>query len=94
MVSHWGMNETIGAAAFVRDDDQIFLGREMAHPPDFSDETARLIDAEIQSLLAGIDEHVGQQMEEHRDALERLAKRLLEKETLYADEIRELLAAD
>jgi cell division protease FtsH len=56
-----------------------------------SDATAQRVDAEIKSLIDGIEQHARQFVDENRDRLERLAKRLLEAETLSREQIDEVL---
>ncbi len=91
MVSHWGMSDAIGPVAFKRGEEHIFLGREMAQATEFSDTTARRIDDEITSLIVAVEDHALNLAREHKDALERLADRLLEAETLSREEIEALL---
>ncbi|ALP53909.1 cell division protein FtsH [Candidatus Tenderia electrophaga] len=91
MVSQWGMSETLGPVAFRRGDEHVFLGREMAQQRDFSEHTARLIDEEVQTLLCKVESQARELLEQHRPQLERLAERLLERETLDAHEIDVLL---
>ncbi|WP_020683618.1 ATP-dependent zinc metalloprotease FtsH [Marinobacterium rhizophilum] len=93
MVTHWGMSDRIGPVAFRRGEEHIFLGREMAQQRDFSEHTAEVIDAEVSRLLKAREEDIAQLLERHRALLEALAKMLLEKETLEADEIQKLVAA-
>jgi cell division protease FtsH len=94
MVSHWGMSEAIGPVAFKRGEEHIFLGREMAQSPEFSDDTAKRIDDEITGLIRSVEDRALDLMGEHKDALQRLSDRLLEAETLDRDEIDTLLRED
>ncbi len=91
MVSRWGMSEKLGAVAFRRDEDHVFLGREMTQPPDFSEHTAQLIDNEIRSLIQGLEEKARELLGGHRKQLDALAEALLENESLDASEIRKLV---
>jgi cell division protease FtsH len=93
MVSRWGMSERIGPAAFPREEDHPFLGREIAQPRNFSEHTARLIDDEVRALISGLEEEARKLIEEHRPQLDALANALLERESLEGPEIRELLAS-
>ena len=88
MVTHWGMSEKLGPIAFRRGEEHIFLGREMTQQRDFSEHTAQIIDNEISNLLKHIEQDITALLEQHRTQLESLARALLEKETLEADEIR------
>ena len=79
MVCEWGMSEVLGPRAFGKNEEYVFLGREVNRSQDYSEKTAQLIDAEVDKLLT-----------ENKEAVEALAKLLLEKETvegLAAEEI-------
>jgi cell division protease FtsH len=91
MVSQWGMSERLGAAAFPRGEEHIFLGREMVQQRDFSEQTAQLIDDEVRALISDCEQRVTALLEQHRPQLDALAKALLEHETLGADEVAALL---
>jgi cell division protease FtsH len=91
MVTEWGMSDNIGPMALGAEGEPIFLGKEIATHKDYSEETARQIDAEIRRILSGCLEDVRNLLKEHRDQLETLANRLVEKETLDDAEIRNLL---
>jgi cell division protease FtsH len=93
MISRWGMNESIGPAAFPREEDGIFLGREIAEPRKFSEYTARVIDDEIRAMMNRLEEQAKKLIEEHRPQLEALGNALLEKETLEGPQISEVLAS-
>ncbi|MBK5929812.1 ATP-dependent zinc metalloprotease FtsH [Halochromatium salexigens] len=89
MVSRWGMSEAIGPMSFKYPDDQDALA--MAHTRKFSETTAERIDAEIKSLIESIEQDCRKHMGDNRERLERLAKRLLEAETLSREQIDEVL---
>lgn len=91
MVCEWGMSDKLGPLAFGNNDKEIFLAREMSRSAGYSEETARLIDAEIRSfVLRGYDK-ARQILSEERVMLDRLADALLEHEILEGDEITDLL---
>ena len=92
MVTHWGMSDKLGAVAFRRGEEHIFLGREMAQQRDFSEHTATLIDNEVISLVGGIEERVRSLLSSHRPSLKALAGALLESETLEKAEIQAIIA--
>ena len=92
MITHWGMSERLGPVAFRRGEDHIFLGREMTQARDFSEHTAQIIDDEIRKLVKEIEQSVIQLLTSHRSQLEALANSLLEKETLDAHEIKQLVS--
>ncbi len=91
MVSRWGMSEMIGPVAFKHPDDQGAAALAMGETRKFSDATAQRIDAEIKSLLESIEQDCRRLMEDNRERLEHLAKRLLENETLSREQIDEVL---
>jgi cell division protease FtsH len=92
MVTRWGLSEALGTVAYGENQDEVFLGYQVARQQNVSEETSRKIDGEIKRLVeAGYAEaqHI---LEEKRPDLETLAKGLLEFETLSGDEIKDLLA--
>jgi cell division protease FtsH len=91
MVTHWGMSERLGAVAFKRGEEHIFLGREMTQQRDFSEKTANIIDEEIFGLIKGVEVKVKDLLNDHRAQLDALANALLEHETLEADDIQSIL---
>jgi cell division protease FtsH len=91
MVARWGMSEAVGPVSFARGGEQVFLGREMARAPEFSDQTAKLIDDEIKRLIGEIERYARGLLEGNRERLDRLARRLMDAETLGRDEIDTLL---
>lgn len=90
MVTEWGMSP-LGFVDYSNDDAPLFLGRDIAQHKNFSDDTARKIDAEVRRILDECMQEVKQILSEHRDQLDLLTKTLVEKETLEDKEIRELL---
>ncbi|REJ74104.1 MAG: ATP-dependent zinc metalloprotease FtsH, partial [Planctomycetota bacterium] len=91
MVGHWGMSEVIGPAAFRNSEDHPFLGKEIHESRQFSEETAHLIDQEIQRFLNAAHERATEILNTHRDKLDRIAQGLLENEMLGKDELTELI---
>jgi cell division protease FtsH len=91
MVCEWGMSETIGPVSYGKEEAPIFLGKEIARHQDYSEETARNIDAEIKKILNGAMEQARDILEKQKDKLEKLADALLARETMSDDEVRELL---
>jgi cell division protease FtsH len=94
MVLDWGMSERLGHVALGGRREQVFLGEEIAHRREYSEMTAREADEEIKSILDRSYERAISALKEHRDALERLATRLLEKEEIPGEEVLELVGAD
>jgi cell division protease FtsH len=91
MVAHWGMSEVIGPVAFRQGEDHPFLGKEIHEQRKFSEETAHVIDREVQRFLTSAQERAVQLVSEHRDDLDRLARALLERESLGQAELKEIL---
>src|SRR5664279_372687 len=91
MVCEFGMS-SMGPITFGKKEEQIFLGREISQHRDFSEETARSIDAEVRRFVNEGYESATSILSSHRDALERIAQALLEREVLDAGEVTMLIA--
>ena len=92
MVCELGMSATLGPVAYGENEENVFLGREMAsRREDYSEDTARQIDQEIRTIVEGQYKLVEQVISGNRDKLDRLAEALLERETLDAEEIEAAL---
>ena len=91
MVAHWGMSEAVGPVAFRQGETHPFLGREMQTGRNFSDETARLIDKEIQATLSSAADRATDILEERRRDLHRIAEMLLDRENVSRDDMAALL---
>ncbi len=91
MIRSWGMSETLGPLSYAKGEEQIFLGREIAHNRDYSEDTARKIDEEISNLVNRSYAKSKNVLEENMDILHRLADLLLEKETVLGEELDDLI---
>ncbi len=91
MVCEFGMSN-LGPLTFGKKEEQIFLGREIAQHQDYSEDTAVRIDQEVKRIVMEQYERARQIILDHRDALDRLAKELLQRETLDAVQIRRVVA--
>jgi cell division protease FtsH len=91
MVREWGMSERIGPMAW-GSQGQVFLGEDLMHTRDYSDETARVIDEEVERILRECEERCLQVLTEHRDGLDLVARKLLELETINGAEVVRLVA--
>src|ERR1019366_1298959 len=91
MVCEFGMS-SMGPITFGKKEEQIFLGREISQHRDFSEETARSIDAEVRRFVNEGYESATSILSTHREALERIAQALLEREVLDANEVTMLIA--
>ena len=92
MVSRWGMSQVIGPVAFRNGEEHPFLGKEMHEQREYSDETARIIDSEVQMFLLQADRRAVEVLTQHRDKLDSLTKALVDKESLDQDEIAQIIA--
>ena len=92
MVCEWGMSERMGPLAFGKQEEQIFLGREIAQHKDYSEVTAIAIDEEVKGLVAGGYETAKSILSTNIHILHALAQALIEKEELSAEEIHRLVA--
>lgn len=91
MVCSWGMSEKLGPLTFGRKDEHVFLGREIAQPQNYSDETARVIDDEVKRLVVEQYERAKELLVHHKEDLTRLAEALLHHETLGGEEVEVVL---
>ncbi|MEA3419322.1 MAG: ATP-dependent zinc metalloprotease FtsH, partial [Campylobacterota bacterium] len=94
MVSQWGMSKMLGPVYYRKGEEHVFLGREMAMAKDFSEATAKLIDDEVRKIITDKEKEVIGLFEEHKKDLVSLSDALMEKETMYADDIKSLLRLD
>ncbi len=90
MVAEWGMSDRVGPMAW-GSDNQVFLGDGLVSGRDYSDETARVIDEEVERILRTQENRARQALLEHRSALDRIASALLDKETISGDEVAQLI---
>ena len=91
MIRSWGMSDSLGPLSFAKDEEQVFLGREIAQHRDYSEETARKIDSEVNRLVMRAYERAQSVLTEHIDVLHKLAEQLLEKETILGAELDEII---
>ena len=91
MVRSWGMSDVLGPLSYAKNEEQIFLGREISQHRDYSEDTARKIDEEINSLIRKSYGRAKQILNENLDVLHKLAEMLLEKETVMGKELDELI---
>jgi cell division protease FtsH len=90
MVCEWGMSD-LGPLTFGKKEEQIFLGREIAQHRDYSEDTAIKIDQEVRKLVNNGYNTAKQLITDNRDTLDRIAKALIEREVLDANEIKLLV---
>ena len=91
MVRNWGMSDVLGPLSYSKEEEHIFLGREIAQHRDYSEDTARKIDEEISRLVQKAYNIAKNVLEENLDILHALADLLLEKETVLGSELDTLI---
>jgi len=91
MVMRYGMSERLGPRVFGHDRSQPFLGREFSAEPDYSDEIAREIDDEIRRVVEEAHQTAKDVLTGHRDAMDRISRILLERETIDSEQFEGLL---
>src|SRR5882724_619617 len=92
MVTQYGMSDTIGPIAVGDREAEIFLGREVVQRREISERTAELVDTEVKRILGDAFERAKTVLIDRRDALDRLAAALLERETLDREEVELVVA--
>jgi cell division protease FtsH len=92
MVMEHGMSDKVGPMRYGTPKAQVFLGRDYNQSVEYSDEVAAMIDSEIRKLITQAHEEARAILLFHRDGLDRIADALLERETLYAKDIAEILS--
>jgi cell division protease FtsH len=91
MVREWGMSDRIGPMAWGAQ-TAVFLGEDLMHNREYSDETARVIDEEVERILREQQERCRETLRSHRPGLDAVARALLEHETIDGAEVKRLLA--
>ena len=91
MVTKWGYSEQLGVVSYGENQEEVFLGHSVSRTQNVSEETARIIDAEVKRLVQGGWEEARRIITERIEDLHTLAKALLEFETLTGDEIKNAL---
>ena len=91
MVTRLGMSEELGTQVFGEAQHQVFLGRDYADHQDYSEETARRIDIEVQRIMREAHRRAVEILDARRDQLDLMAKVLLERETVEGDAVNALL---
>lgn len=88
MVCEWGMSEALGPIAYGKNESEPFLGRDIQKPSNYSESTAQAIDAEVRRIVMDQYTRAKTILTTRADALERLAKALIERESLGYDEVK------
>jgi len=90
MVTQYGMTERLGTIKLGQDSGEVFLGRDMGHQRDYSEEVAAIVDEEVKKLIETAHDEAWVVLVENRDILDRLVLELLEKETLDKAQIADI----
>ncbi|WP_243310330.1 ATP-dependent zinc metalloprotease FtsH [Fundidesulfovibrio agrisoli] len=91
MVCKWGMSEKLGPLSYGEKDEEIFLGRELMHHKNFSEDTSRQIDAEVRNIVEGCHAKAKELLTANIKYLHSIAKALLDRETISGADIDLLL---
>ncbi|WP_456324702.1 ATP-dependent zinc metalloprotease FtsH [Desulfonauticus submarinus] len=94
MVCEWGMSDNLGPLAWGDNSQEVFLGRDLVHHKDYSEETARQIDAEVKRVVLKAYQRARKILEENLNKLHDLANALLERETLTGEEVDKILKGE
>jgi cell division protease FtsH len=91
MVTEWGMSDTLGLVTYGSNSQTVFLGKDMETHNTYSDVTAKMIDDEMHKIIEGQHERCTKLLTDHRSVLDNMARVLIEKETIYTDEVDMLM---
>ncbi|MEN9737532.1 MAG: hypothetical protein RJA26_765 [Actinomycetota bacterium] len=91
MITQYGFSNSIGAVSY-GNGGEVFIGRDMAQQRDYSEATAQIIDAEVRELVENAHTEAYKALTQNRDVLDELARQLMIKETLQADEVAKIFA--
>jgi cell division protease FtsH len=91
MACEWGMSDKLGPLQYGQKEEPIFLGKEIARHKDYSEKTSQMIDEEIRDIVEGAFKIAWNLLTKNKKLLDKLAKRLLEKEVLDGKEIQEIV---
>ena len=94
MVTRFGMSDSLGLICYGDDDDEVFIGRDLAHARGNADSTAAKIDEEVKRIVDECYDKAKAIIVEHKDVLERCANLLIEKEKIYQEEFEALFKTE
>jgi len=94
MVCEWGMSEKLGPLQYGQKEEPIFIGKEIARHKDYSEKTSEMIDEEVKNIVESSYKRATKILREHKKILDKLAKRLLEKEVLDRKEIEKVVGVN
>jgi len=91
MVMRWGMSEKLGSLTFGRREHQVFLGRDITEEKNYSEQTAVEIDKEVRRIIDESYARAKKELSSNKDKLKLLAEKLLEKEVMDSEEVKNLV---
>ncbi|MEO0280148.1 MAG: ATP-dependent zinc metalloprotease FtsH [candidate division WOR-3 bacterium] len=91
MVGEWGMSEKIGPVSFAKEDEEIFLGRELSLKRGISEKISEMIDEEVKRIVEEAEKRAEEILRSKVNALNKLAQVLLEKEVLDSEEVKKIV---
>ncbi len=94
MVTKYGMSDNIGMICYTNDDDEVFIGRDLAHTRAYSENVAQMIDAEVKSIIDDAYTKAREMIVANRKVLDACAELLLEKEKITREEFEQLFDAE
>lgn len=94
MVTEWGMSDKLGPVLYAENSGEVFLGKSVTQNKNMSDDTARLVDAEIKNFVLAAHQEATEILQKHQKEWELLAEALIEYETLTGDEIKKVIAGE
>ena len=94
MVMKYGMSDKLGLISYGDDDDEVFIGRDLAHTRSYSEDVAKAIDEEIHRIITECHDRAKEIILEHEDVLHSCAKLLLEKEKVHREEFEALFTTE
>ena len=94
MVMKYGMSDKLGLICYGDDDDEVFIGRDLAHTRSYSEDVAKSIDEEIRRIISECHDQAKKIILEHEDVLHKCASLLLEKEKVHRDEFEALFITE
>ncbi|CAO5257055.1 ATP-dependent zinc metalloprotease FtsH [Frankia sp. AgKG'84/4] len=92
MITQYGMSDKLGAIKFGTENSEVFLGKEVGHQRDYSEEVASEIDVEVRRLIEAAHDEAWEVLVTYRDVLDNLVLRLMDIETLSKDQVAEIFA--
>ena len=87
MVTEWGMSEKLGLVTYGSNSQTVFLGKDMETHNAYSEETAKAIDEEMHAIIEGAHERALAYLKKYRSVLDNMARVLIERETIYSEEV-------